>query len=514
MVLDIKSHLMLPPKPISSLLIANRGEIAVRIIHACRELGIRSVAVYSQADAGSLHTRLADEAIEIGPAEASQSYLNIERLLSAAQRSGAAAVHPGYGFLAENADFAEAVQAARLLWVGPPPAAMGTMGDKAGARALMEEAGVPVLPGYQGKDDGPSLTKAAAGLGYPLLVKAAAGGGGMGQRVAQNVAELADAIEGVRREAKQLFGDGRLILEKYLPSARHIEIQVLGDQHGKLLHLFERECSLQRRRQKIVEESPSPLLDTNLRTAMAAAALAAAGAVGYTNAGTVEFLVEPETGEFYFLEMNTRVQVEHPVTEVITGIDIVQWQLRIAAGEPLPFEQAEVRQSGHAIECRIYAEDPAAGFLPQAGRVHKLLLPAEKNVRVDSGVAEGDLVSSFYDPLLAKVIVHANDRPSALRLMHEALRRTVFLGLTTNIEFLQDLLSQDEISAGQYDTRFVDRHMAAWSGDQELPMQVLVAAALAELDMTAAQSPSPDSAEPEDLFSPWAAGTGFRIGGA
>lgn len=514
MLLDIKSHLMVPSKPFSSLMIANRGEIAVRIIRACRELGIRSVAVYSQADAASLHTRLADEAIEIGPAEASQSYLNIEHLLAAAKSSGAGAVHPGYGFLAENADFAEAVQAAGLVWVGPPPTAMRAMGDKAGARALMEKAGVPVLPGYQGKDDAPSLTKAAAGVGYPLLVKAAAGGGGMGQRVVEKVDELAEGIENARREAKQLFGDGRLILEKYLPSARHIEIQVLGDLHGKLLHLFERECSLQRRRQKIVEESPSPLLDNNLRTAMAAAALGAASAVSYTNAGTVEFLVDPQTNEFYFLEMNTRVQVEHPVTEVITGIDIVQWQLRIAAGEPLPFEQAEVRQTGHAIECRIYAEDPAAGFLPQAGRVHKLLLPAEKNVRVDSGVAEGDLVSSFYDPLLAKVIVHAKDRPSALQLMHDALRHTAFLGLTTNIEFLQDLVSRDEISVGQYDTRFVDSQMATWSGDQELPLEVLVAAALADLNMTGAQSPTPDSVEPEDLYSPWTAGDGFRIGGA
>ena len=504
---------MAPPKPIASLLIANRGEIAVRIIRACRELGIRSVAVYSQADDGTLHTRLADEAVEIGPAEASQSYLNIARLLQAARGSQAEAVHPGYGFLAENADFAEAVLAAGLVWVGPLPQAMRAMGDKAGARALMEKAGVPLLPGYQGKDDAASLMKAAAALGYPLLVKAASGGGGMGQRVAEKASELAEAIEGARREAKQFFGDERLILEKYLPRARHVEIQVLGDQHGKLLHLFERECSLQRRRQKIVEESPSPLLDETLRAEMGAAALAAAAAVGYTNAGTVEFLVDAGTNEFYFLEMNTRVQVEHPVTEMVTGVDLVEWQIRIATGEPLPIEQTELRQTGHAIECRIYAEEPAAGFLPQAGRVHKLLLPTQAGVRVDSGVAEGDTVGSFYDPLLAKVIVHAEDRPAALRLMREALGSTAFLGLTTNIEFLQDLLSRDEVDAGGYDTRFVEREMADWSREEQLPVEVLVAAVLAELGRPGSPNATDEEAEPEDAYSPWGAGSRFRIGG-
>ncbi len=504
---------MAPQKPIASLLIANRGEIAVRTIRACRELGIRAVAVFSQADAGALHTRLADEAVEIGPAEASQSYLNIERLLDAARRSRAEGVHPGYGFLAENADFAEAVTGAGLVWVGPPPAAMRAMGDKVGARSLMQKAGVPLLPGYQGKDDAASLKKAASELGYPLLVKAAAGGGGMGQRVAAKTSELAEAIEGARREANLLFGDGRLILEKYLHRARHVEIQVLGDQHGKLLHLFERECSLQRRRQKIVEESPSPLLDEKLREAMGAAALAAAAAVGYTNAGTVEFLVDPETKKFYFLEMNTRVQVEHPVTEMVTGLDLVQWQIRIAGGEALPFEQTELRQTGHAIECRIYAEDPAAGFLPQAGRVHKLLLPTQAGVRVDSGVAEGDAVGSFYDPLLAKVITYAKDRPAALKLMGEALRGTAFLGLTNNIEFLQDLFARDEINSGLYDTRFVEREMGDWSRDEPLPVEVLVAAVLAELRLSSATNASGEEADPDDAYSPWGTGSGFRIGG-
>ncbi len=497
------------PRKFTSLLIANRGEIAVRIARACRELGIRSVAVYSQADAGTLHVRAADEAVEIGPAEAQLSYLNIERVLAAAKQSGAQAVHPGYGFLAENAEFAEAVIAAGLVWVGPPPAAMRAMGDKAKARALMEKAGVPVLPGYQSKDDAPALKKAAEQIGYPLLVKAAAGGGGVGQRVVNKASELAEGIEAARREAQNAFGDQRMILEKYLPSARHVEFQVLGDGHGKLLHLFERECSLQRRRQKIAEQTPSPLMDDKLRTAMSAAALAAASAVGYTNAGTVEFLVDPATRKFYFLEMNTRLQVEHPITELTCGIDIVQWQLRIAAGEKMSLEQKDLKQRGHAIESRIYAEDPASGFLPQAGRVLKALLPTGDGVRVDAGVTDGSAVTVHYDPLLAKLIVHAADRAAALERMQSALREIAFLGVTTNIEFLQDLLAQPDVQAGKYDTRFVESRLVDWSVSRELPDEALIAAALLELRPVRSQLADDEDPDP---YSPWAQASGFRIG--
>lgn len=491
-------------REIQKLLIANRGEIAVRIARACREIGIRSVAVYSQADAGALHTRVADEALEIGPAEASQSYLNIERVLAAAKASGAQAVHPGYGFLAENADFAEAVQAAGLIWVGPPPAAMRAMGDKAGARARMIEAGVPVLPGYEGKDDPASLRKAADKIGYPVLLKAAGGGGGMGQRVVNAADELSEAIESARRETLHTFGDARLIVEKYLAEARHIEVQVLGDEHGNLLHLFERECSLQRRRQKVIEESPSAFLDDRLRHEMCKAAVAAASSVGYTNAGTVEFLIDPHTRQFYFLEMNTRVQVEHPVTELVTGVDIVQWQIRIAAGEKLTLKQNDLRQRGHAIEARVYAEDPAANFLPQAGKVLRLLAPTG-DVRVDAGVEQGDAVSSYYDPMLAKLIVYGSDRADATRKMQAALRETAYLGVINNIDFLQDLIAHPGVQHGEFDTRFIEREFANWQ--PALPPVALAAAALAEAGrLTAEQS------EGADPHSPWASASGFRMG--
>lgn len=495
--------------PFASLLIANRGEIAVRIARACRALGVRSVAVYSQADSGALHARAADEAIEIGPPPASESYLNIERVLAAAERSGALAIHPGYGFLAENADFAEAVIAAGLIWVGPPPAAMRAMGDKAGARALMLQAGVPVLLGYQGPDDDSRLRTQAAAIGYPLLVKASAGGGGMGQRVVHSAAGLDEAIAAARREAQSSFGDARLILERYLERARHIEFQILGDQHGNLVHLFERECSLQRRRQKIVEESPSLLLDDALRAEMGAAAVAAARSVGYTNAGTVEFLIDPDSRHFYFLEMNTRVQVEHPVTELITGIDIVQWQLRIAAGEKLTLKQEDLRQRGHAIECRLYAEDPSNGFLPQAGRLLHTSWPEQSDtVRIDAGVEEGDEVGTYYDPLLAKLIVHADTRPDALQSMRVALSETALLGVTTNIDFLQNLLLHPSVENGDIDTRFVEREFA-WQ-PPAVPVQALAAAAMAELGSVVTV---PEGGEDADIYSPWASGNGFRMGG-
>jgi acetyl/propionyl-CoA carboxylase alpha subunit len=481
-------------------------------MRAAGELGLRTVAVYSAADAGAPHTLAADEAVLIGPADARQSYLNVDAILAAAEQSGASAVHPGYGFLAENTGFAEAVIAAGLAWVGPPPEAMRLMGDKARARALMEAAGVPLLPGYQGKDDLAALKKAAGQIGFPLLVKAAAGGGGVGMRVVQEVAQLEEAVEAARRTAQAAFGDGRLLLERYLPLARHVEIQVLGDAHGNLLHLFERECSAQRRHQKIVEESPSPLLDEELRSRMGAAALAAARAAGYQNAGTVEFLVDPATREFYFLEMNTRLQVEHPVTEMVTGLDIVQWQLRIAGGEHLPFKQEELKQRGHAIECRIYAEDPASGFLPQAGRLLTLAWPEGAGIRVDAGVAEGQDIGANYDPLLAKLITWGEDRPAALRRMAAALAETVLLGLTTNIDFLQDLIAHPAFQAGEVDTGFVERELAAWSGAEALPDAALLAAGLAELDLGPPAANGRGVAE-NDRYSPWKKPSGFRIGG-
>jgi len=496
---------------VSPLLIANRGEIAVRIIRSARELGIPTVAVYSEADADAPHVHLADEAIPIGHAEAAKSYLNVDRILAAAKESGAKAIHPGYGFLAENADFAQSVIDAGLVWVGPPPAAIRAMGDKAGARALMQEAGVPVLPGYQGADDDASLKKAAKDIGYPLLVKAAAGGGGVGMRVVNKAADLAEAIQAARRTAENAFGDGHLLLEKYLPRAHHVEVQVLGDQHGNLLHLFERECSVQRRHQKIIEETPSPLLDADLRARMADAALAAARSVDYTNAGTIEFLLDPATRDFYFLEMNTRLQVEHPITELSTGLDIVQWQLSIAAGEKLPFTQNDIQQSGHSIECRVYAEDPAAAFLPQAGRIHKLLLPESDDIRIDSGVAEGQQVSAFYDPMLAKIIVHAADRPAAIARMQSALHETAFLGLTTNIEFLQTVLAHPDFHAAQADTQFVERELTDWRADFSLPTKALLAAALIEIGAQA-DGQDDDQDPSEDIYSPWSREDAFRLG--
>ncbi|MBX3003188.1 MAG: ATP-grasp domain-containing protein [Anaerolineales bacterium] len=496
----------MPAFPFTKVLIANRGEIAVRIAQACKKLGLGSVAVYSAADEGALHTQVADAALPLGPAAAQQSYLDASKLLQAAKQSGADALHPGYGFLAENAEFAQAVIDAGLVWVGPPPAAMRAMGDKAQARQLMLQAGVPVLPGYQGEDSDAALQAAAAEIGYPLLVKAAAGGGGLGQRVVVAAEELAQAMAAARREAANAFGDQRLVLEKYLAVARHVEVQVLGDQHGTLLHLFERECSLQRRRQKVVEETPSPLLDNTLRQAMCAAALAAAAAVGYTNAGTVEFLVDPATREFYFLEMNTRLQVEHPITELTTGLDIVEWQLRVAAGEALPFSQAELAQRGHAIECRIYAEDPAAGFLPQAGRVLHLQWPAES--RVDAGVIEGQPVSVHYDPLLAKLSVHAADRQQALAAMQAALAHTVLLGVGHNIDFLQAVLAHPGVTAGNFDTQTLERDFAHWQPAAELPSAALLAATLLSLP-----AETQTAAGGVDPYSPWAHPSGFRMSG-
>jgi len=495
-------------------LIANRGEIAVRVIRACRELGVRTVAVYSEADAGARHVQLADETYAIGPPAPQHSYLNHAALIEVARAAGCDSVHPGYGFLSEAPEFAQAVQAAGLIWVGPPADAIRRMGVKTEARAIMEAAGVPVVPGYQQPDaSDEELLAAAARIGYPVMVKAAGGGGGKGIRVVREPAQLPDAVRSARNEAQHAFGDARIFLEKYIEQGRHIEIQVLADAHGHTLHLFERECSTQRRHQKIIEESPSPLVDAAMRASMGAAAVAAAEAVGYVNAGTVEFIATPQ-GEFYFLEMNTRLQVEHPVTELVTGVDLVQMQLRIAAGEPLPFRQAALAQRGHAIECRLYAEDPRSQFLPAIGTVQRFIPPQGPGVRVDSGIQSGDTITIHYDPMIAKLIVHGRDRAEAIARMRQALRETVILGTTTNIDFLQALLAHPAFVAGEVDTRFVDAHLSELL--PELPPLddfALIAAALSETQAAPVRGPGDGSAAPErDPYSPWARADGFRIG--
>jgi 3-methylcrotonyl-CoA carboxylase alpha subunit len=502
------------------ILIANRGEIAVRIIRACREMGILSVAVYSEADRQAMHVRMADEAIFIGPSDPAQSYLSIPRILEAALQSKSEAVHPGYGFLAENAAFARDVKDARLVFIGPPPEAILAMGDKAEARQRMQAAGVPVVPGYQGQDSDDILVERAEQIGYPVLVKAAAGGGGKGMRVVREPAGLPEAVAAARREALNAFGNKRMILEKYIPQAHHIEFQVLGDLHGNLVHLFERDCSVQRRHQKIIEEAPSSLLDPDLRRAIGSAAVAAAQAVGYTNAGTVEFIFDPTKRSFYFLEMNTRLQVEHPVTELVTGLDLVQWQIRISAGEQLPFSQPSLVQRGHAIECRLYAEDPSTGFLPATGKLLRFIQPQGPGVRVDSGFSTGDEVSVYYDPLIAKIIAFAVDRPSAIRKMQTALHEMVLLGISTNWNFLQDVLAHPDFQAGSVHTTWVEEQFQGWQPPQcPLPPEVLAAAALSEFQALQAGSlpvyPLPYQGEQpahRNPFNPWKAGNRFRLG--
>lgn len=500
------------------ILIANRGEIAVRITRACQEMGIRTVAVYSDADRAAMHVRTADEAIPIGAALPRESYLNIPNLVAAAKQTSADAIHPGYGFLAENAEFAQAVQDAGLVFIGPSPASIRAMGDKAEARARMISSRVPVVPGYQGADDDASLQHAANEIGYPILIKAAAGGGGKAMRIVRQPQDLVELANAARREALHGFGNARLILEKYIENARHIEFQVLADSFGNTLHLFERECSIQRRHQKIIEETPSPLLDAALREKMGQAAVAAARAVNYENAGTVECIVDPETLEFYFLEMNTRLQVEHPITELTTGLDLVQWQIRIAQGERLPFQQSRIEQRGHAIECRIYAEDPAQGFLPAAGRVLHLELANHPGVRSDSGIASGDEVTTFYDPLLVKVISYAETRQEAIARMKTALRDFVLLGVTTNIPFLQAVLEHPTFRAGKATTAFIEREMREWSRETgDSPKRGLgsresglVAVALIALEQPNGAVRAQQNGN--DPYSPWRARNAYRVG--
>ena len=443
------------------LLIANRGEIACRVMRTARRLGMRTVAVYSDADASALHVRQADAAVRLGPGPAAESYLRIDAIVDAARRSGADAVHPGYGFLSENAAFAQACLDAGLVFVGPPPEAIAAMGDKAAAKRRMLAAGVPCLPGYLGEaQDEATLAAEARRLGFPLLVKAVAGGGGRGMRVVREPGELAGALEGARREALSAFGDGTLMLERLVEGGRHVEIQVFADAHGNVIHLGERDCSAQRRRQKLIEESPSPAIDAGQRAAMGRDAVAAARAVGYVGAGTVEFIVDAQ-GRHCFLEMNTRLQVEHPVTELVTGLDLVEWQLRVAAGEPLPLAQDELRFAGHAIEARLCAEDPYAGFVPQTGRIvaWRPEALASQGVRVDAGIATGDTVSPYYDAMLAKLIVHGRDRDDAIARLRAALRALVLFGPRHNAAFLADLVDHEDFRAGRLTTGHVD----AWA---------------------------------------------------
>ena len=498
----------------SKILIANRGEIACRVIRTCRRLGIRTVAVYSEADADAQHVRQADEAYLIGGPRPADSYLRGDAVIAAAREAGAEAIHPGYGFLSENADFADAVAAAGLLFIGPSGASMRKMGSKAGAKELMAAAGVPVVPGYTGEDQSPNmLAREAARIGFPLMIKAAHGGGGKGMRVVHRLEDFIAQLESCQREAANAFGRDRVLLERYVASPRHIEIQVFADAHGHTLHLNERECSAQRRYQKVLEESPSPFLTPALRAAMGDAAVKAAQAIDYVNAGTVEFIVDPD-GQFYFMEINTRLQVEHPVTELVTGLDLVEWQLRVAASEALPLTQDDIRQQGHAIEVRLYAEDPEAGFLPGSGRLERLALPeASPGVRIDAGVVEGDTVTIFYDPMIAKLIVHGADRMEALARLRDALARCDIAGPKSNIAFLERLVRHPAVTGGWIDTGYLDRHLDEFMPAPSLASTQQVALVAAELlwQEARARAQAGDGDEPD---SPWAIADGWRLGHA
>jgi 3-methylcrotonyl-CoA carboxylase alpha subunit len=464
-----------------TLLVANRGEIACRVIRTARAMGLRTVAVYSEADSGAMHVAMADEAVLLGPARARDSYLNIERVIEAARKTGAEGVHPGYGFLSENAEFAQACADAGLVFVGPTAAMMTAMGSKSGSKALMEKAGVPLVPGYHGEaQDEATLKKAADRIGFPLLVKASAGGGGRGMRVVRSAGELAPAIVSAKREAKAAFGDDRMLIEKYVDNPRHIEVQVIGDSHGSLLSLFERECTLQRRHQKVVEEAPSPTLDAKQREAVCAAARKAAAAVKYVGAGTIEFVSDGK--DVFFIEMNTRLQVEHPVTELITGIDLVEWQLRVAFGEALPLKQDQIRLNGHAIEARVYAENPAKNFMPSVGRIKTWRTPlATDGLRIDEGYREGDVVSPYYDAMLAKVIAWAPTRQAALDKLNRALEETDVRGVVTNIPFLSALVTHPNVRANTIDTGLIERELKNLTPAPAAPGDLELGAAIAAI---------------------------------
>ncbi|HLZ03620.1 MAG TPA: acetyl/propionyl/methylcrotonyl-CoA carboxylase subunit alpha [Bradyrhizobium sp.] len=464
-----------------TLLIANRGEIAVRVIRTARAMGLRTVAVYSEADRGAMHVAMADDAVLLGPARARDSYLNIERVIEAARQTGAEAVHPGYGFLSENAEFAEACAKAGLVFVGPTAAMMTAMGSKSGSKALMEKAGVPLVPGYHGEDqDEAVLAKAADRIGYPVLLKASAGGGGRGMRVVRSASELGAAITSAKRESKAAFGDDRMLIEKYVDNPRHIEVQVIGDSHGNLLSLFERECTLQRRHQKVIEEAPSPTLNAKQREAVCEAARKAAGAVNYVGAGTIEFVSDGK--DVFFIEMNTRLQVEHPVTELITGIDLVEWQLRVAFGEKLPLSQDQIKMRGHAIEARLYAENPQKNFMPSVGKIRTWRLPPQADgLRLDGGYREGDAVSPYYDAMLAKVIAWAPTREAAIDRLNRGLEETDVRGIVTNTPFLAALVTHPKVRANKIDTGFIERELKALTPSAAAPGDLELAAAVAAI---------------------------------
>ncbi|HTV68883.1 MAG TPA: acetyl/propionyl/methylcrotonyl-CoA carboxylase subunit alpha [Rhizobiaceae bacterium] len=490
------------------ILIANRGEIACRVIKTARRMGVKTVAVYSDADARSLHVEMADEAVHIGPSPVGESYLRGDRIVEAAKATGAEAIHPGYGFLSENPGFVDQVTAAGLVFIGPSAASIRAMGLKDAAKRLMEKAGVPVVPGYHGEDQGLVLLAGKAReIGYPVLIKARAGGGGKGMRRVDHPDDFSEALAGARREAKAAFGDDAVLVEKYVEKPRHIEVQVFGDNFGNAVHLFERDCSAQRRHQKVIEEAPAPGMTNAMRAAMTSAAVKAAQAISYSGAGTIEFIVDGSQGlqpdKFWFMEMNTRLQVEHPVTEMITGVDLVEWQLRVASGERLPKTQSEIHLNGHAFEARIYAEDPARGFLPATGTLHHLAFPAAApdgaSMRIETGVRPGDAISPFYDPMIAKLVVHAPTRSAALSALHTALTETEIAGSTANIGFLAALAADDEFAAGDVDTGLIGRKQDALTHAPQVDDRIVEAALLAASGMEAV----PDASDP------WSSLTGY-----
>ena len=502
-----------------SVLIANRGEIACRIARTARRLGLRTIAVYAEADAGALHVRLCDEAYAIGPSPAAQSYLSVENIIAAAKTARAECVHPGYGFLSENADFAQACLDAGIVFVGPPPQAIRAMGLKDRAKALLEKAGVPVVPGYHGDLQEPKFLKQKAyEIGYPVLIKAVAGGGGKGMRRVERHADFESALEGAQREAKAAFGEGRVLIEKYVASPRHIEMQIFADRHGNAIHLNERDCSLQRRHQKVIEEAPAPGMGKELRAAMGTAAVAAAKAAGYVGAGTVEFIADGTTGlksgQFWFMEMNTRLQVEHPVTEAVTGLDLVEWQFRISAGEKLPLAQHQVRLDGHAVEARLYAEDPERGFLPSTGRLIALRFPPTDALRVDSGVETGSDVTPFYDPMIAKLIVHEKTREAALDRLADALDQTVVIGPRSNAGFLAALCRSAGFRRDNFDTGFIDRNLIELGAvPRELDRSAAALGAQTLLERELVRVTAARQNESDEASSPWDDVDAFQLSG-
>ena len=495
------------------ILIANRGEIACRVIRTARRMGIRTVAVFSDADRGALHVELADEAYPIGPAPSRESYLNVAAVLDAARRSGAQAIHPGYGFLSENAEFAEACAAAGIVFIGPPPAAIRAMGSKSAAKSLMAKAGVPLVPGYHEQAQDPALLAAeAARIGYPVLIKASAGGGGKGMRVVTEPSGFTEALALAQGEARASFGDDQVLIERYLTAPRHIEIQVFADSQGNTVSLFERDCSIQRRHQKVIEEAPAPGMSPDRRASMGRAACDAARAIGYQGAGTVEFIVEND--DFYFMEMNTRLQVEHPVTEAITGQDLVEWQLRVAAGEPLPLLQDALAITGHAIEVRLYAEDPARDYRPSTGTLRHLRQPTEGDgIRVDTGVRQGDAISIFYDPMIAKLITHGPTRPDALRLMSAALADYEVAGVQTNLDLLRAVVASEGFASGTFDTGYLVKHPNLLGTDKPAVPFAAQAIACASILAHRATTAADTAARRADPHSPWAATSAWRLNG-